>query len=220
MVAFGFILGEMVRRRVTSRTLASICAARSPKPMGIDVHIGLPADQLYSRCAEMINKPHIRDVLANGGAPGIRSRSASIRWPGCPSRWASCGRRTSSNELATWRCAEFPGTNGHVSALAWPPSTTGWPRRSCSAKAPREGPRLPGRLRPGRRAGPPRRRPRLGPGLHAQPAPGGRAERAQLRPRGSGGSYGFVDLEHGIGYAYVMNYFDATKCNADPAPPP
>jgi CubicO group peptidase (beta-lactamase class C family) len=33
---------------------------------------------------------------------------------------------------------------------------------------------------------------------------------------GSGGSYGFVDLEHGIGYAYVMNYFDATKCNADP----
>jgi CubicO group peptidase (beta-lactamase class C family) len=33
---------------------------------------------------------------------------------------------------------------------------------------------------------------------------------------GSGGSYGFVDLEHRIGYAYVMNYFDATKCNADP----
>jgi CubicO group peptidase (beta-lactamase class C family) len=33
---------------------------------------------------------------------------------------------------------------------------------------------------------------------------------------GSGGSYGFVDLEHQIGYAYVMNRFDATKCNADP----
>jgi CubicO group peptidase (beta-lactamase class C family) len=33
---------------------------------------------------------------------------------------------------------------------------------------------------------------------------------------GSGGSYGFVDLEHRIGYAYVMNRFDATKCNADP----
>ena len=30
------------------------------------------------------------------------------------------------------------------------------------------------------------------------------------------GSYGFVDLEHRIGYAYVMNRFDATKCNADP----
>ena len=33
---------------------------------------------------------------------------------------------------------------------------------------------------------------------------------------GSGGSFAFVDLEHRIGYAYVMNYFDARKCNADP----
>ena len=33
---------------------------------------------------------------------------------------------------------------------------------------------------------------------------------------GSRGTYGFVDLVHGIGYAYVMNHFDATKCNADP----
>ena len=33
---------------------------------------------------------------------------------------------------------------------------------------------------------------------------------------GSGGSFGFVDLENRIGYAYVMNHFDATKANADP----
>jgi len=33
---------------------------------------------------------------------------------------------------------------------------------------------------------------------------------------GSGGSFAFVDLEHRIGYAYVMNRFDASKCNADP----
>lgn len=33
---------------------------------------------------------------------------------------------------------------------------------------------------------------------------------------GLGGSFGFVDLEHRIGYAYVMNRFDATKANADP----
>lgn len=33
---------------------------------------------------------------------------------------------------------------------------------------------------------------------------------------GSGDSFAFVDLEHRIGYAYVMNYFDATKCTADP----
>ena len=33
---------------------------------------------------------------------------------------------------------------------------------------------------------------------------------------GLGGSFGFVDLEHRIGYAYVANHFDATKSNADP----
>jgi len=33
---------------------------------------------------------------------------------------------------------------------------------------------------------------------------------------GLGGSFGFVDLEHRIAYAYVMNRFDATKANADP----
>src|ERR1700722_17514731 len=33
---------------------------------------------------------------------------------------------------------------------------------------------------------------------------------------GLGGSFGFVDLEHRIGYAYVANRFDATKSNADP----
>jgi CubicO group peptidase (beta-lactamase class C family) len=33
---------------------------------------------------------------------------------------------------------------------------------------------------------------------------------------GSGGAYGFVDLEHRIGYAYVMNYYDVTQANADP----
>jgi CubicO group peptidase (beta-lactamase class C family) len=33
---------------------------------------------------------------------------------------------------------------------------------------------------------------------------------------GSGGSFAFFDLEHRIGYAYVMYYFDAIQCNADP----
>lgn len=33
---------------------------------------------------------------------------------------------------------------------------------------------------------------------------------------GLGGSFAFVDLEHRIGYAYVMNRYDATKANADP----
>jgi len=33
---------------------------------------------------------------------------------------------------------------------------------------------------------------------------------------GLGGSFGFADLEHRIGHAYVMNWFDASKGNGDP----
>ncbi len=33
---------------------------------------------------------------------------------------------------------------------------------------------------------------------------------------GLGGSFGFVDLEHQLGYAYVTNNFDTTKRLADP----
>ena len=68
MVTFGFILGE-ITRRVTGRTLGEYLRKEIAEPLGIDVHIGLPAAE-HHRCAEMVNKPHIRDVLADGGAPG------------------------------------------------------------------------------------------------------------------------------------------------------
>ena len=66
MVTFGFILGEIVRR-VTGRTSAQYLRTEIAEPLGIDVHIGLPKAE-HGRCAEMVNKPHIRDVLADGRA--------------------------------------------------------------------------------------------------------------------------------------------------------
>ena len=68
MVTFGFILGEVVRR-VTGRTIGQYLRTEIAEPLGIDVHIGLPTAE-HARCAEMVNKPHIRDVLAAGEAPG------------------------------------------------------------------------------------------------------------------------------------------------------
>ena len=68
MVSFGFILGEIVRR-VTGRTLGEYLRREIAEPLGIDVHIGLPEAE-HHRCADMVDKPHIRDVLANGNAPG------------------------------------------------------------------------------------------------------------------------------------------------------
>ena len=41
MVAFGFVLGEVVRR-VTGRTMGQYLRTEIAEPMGIDVHIGLP----------------------------------------------------------------------------------------------------------------------------------------------------------------------------------
>jgi len=68
MCSFGFLVGEIVRR-ATGRTLGDYLRTEIAEPLGIDVHIGLPKAE-HHRCADMVNKPHIRDVLAAGRAPG------------------------------------------------------------------------------------------------------------------------------------------------------
>ena len=83
----------------------------------------------------MINKPHIRDVLAKGGAPG---RPASLDEHHMAGLSVAMGfvpdDELGSNDLRLWRRCEFPGTNAHVSALGLATFTTGWPRRrSCPA---------------------------------------------------------------------------------------
>lgn len=68
MTTFGFILGE-VFRRVTGRTVGQYLRTEIAEPLGADVHIGLhPGEQL--RCADLVDKPHIRQLLADVQAPG------------------------------------------------------------------------------------------------------------------------------------------------------
>src|ERR1700736_3704809 len=67
MVTFGFILGELLRR-VTGRTVGEFLREHIAGPLSADLFIGLPAHE-HARCADMINKPRVRDVLAAGGAP-------------------------------------------------------------------------------------------------------------------------------------------------------
>ena len=63
MTTFGFIIGE-VFRRVTGRTVGQYLRTEIAEPLGADIHIGLsPADQ--RRCAERVNKPHMRDLLTD-----------------------------------------------------------------------------------------------------------------------------------------------------------
>lgn len=216
VVSFGFILGEVVRR-VTGRTLGGYLRTEIAEPMGIDVHIGLPRAQ-HHRCAEMINKPHIRDVLAEGGAP---ERPQSIAEHPMAALAVAMGfapdDELGSNDLTRWRSCEFPGTNAHVSALGLATFYNGLAQEKLLSREQMERARV---CRGGFDAdlvlGP--RVADHGWGLGymlnqrgvAGPNPG------SFGHGGSGGSYGFVDLEHRIGYGYVMNYFDATQCNADP----
>ena len=216
MVTFGFILGE-ITRRVTGRTLGQYLRTEIAEPLGIDVHIGLPAAE-HQRCAEMVNKPHIRDVLADGQAPGDPTSLAehpmaalSVAMGFVPDD------ELGSHDIDAWRSAEYPATNGHVSALGLSTFYNALAQGKLLSHEHMQLCRISqGGLDIDLVLG--QRVADHGWGLGYMLNQGGVAgpNRRIFGHGGSGGSYGFVDLEHRIGYAYVMNNFDATKCNADP----
>src|SRR5689334_22481211 len=216
MVTFGFILGEVVRR-VTGRTIGEYLRTEIAEPLGIDVHIGLPRTE-HRRCAEMVNKPHIRDVLAEGEAP---DRPASLAEHPMAGLAVAMGfvpdDELGSNMLALWRAAEFPATNAHVTARGMATFYNALAQEKLLSRDHKERVRVSqGGFDTDLVLGP--RVADHGWGLGYMLNQRGVAG-PNLRTfghGGSGGSFAFVDLEHRIGYAYVMNHFDATKCNADP----
>jgi CubicO group peptidase (beta-lactamase class C family) len=216
MVTFGFILGELVRR-VTGRTIGQYLRTEIAEPLGIDVHIGLPESE-HHRCAEMVNKPHIRDVLAEREAPGNPDSLAEHPMAGLAVAMGFVpDDELGSNELELWRRGEVPATNAHVSALGMATFYNALAQEKLLSRDHME-------------------LVRVSQGgfdtdvvLGARVADHGWGLGYMLNQRGvagpnlrtfghggSGGSFAFVDLEHRIGYAYVMNYFDAAQCNADP----
>ncbi len=216
MVSFGFILGEVVRR-VTGRTIGQYLRTEIAEPMGVDIHIGLPAAE-HHRCAEMINKPHIRDVLANGQAPGYPTSLAEHPMAGMAVAMGFVpDDELGSNELERWRVSEFPSTNGHVSALGLATFYNGLAQEKLLSRDHLEAVRVSqGGFDPDVVLGPRVADHGWGLGYMLNQRGVAGPNLRSFGHGGSGGSYGFVDLEHRIGYAYVMNYFDATKCNADP----
>jgi CubicO group peptidase (beta-lactamase class C family) len=216
MVTFGFILGEVVRR-VTGRTIGEFMRREIAEPLGIDVHLGLPASQ-HHRCAEMVNKPHIRDVLAAGEAPGYPTSLAEHPMAGLSIAMGFVpDDEVGSDSIDLWRSAEFPSTNCHVSALGMATFYNALAQEKLLTR----GHMNQVRVSQG--------------GYDVDVVLGPRVadhgwglgymlnQRRVVGPNpqifghgGSGGSFAFVDLEHRIGYSYVMNQFDATKCHADP----
>jgi len=216
MVTFGFILGELLRR-VTGRTVGEFLREHIAGPLSADLFIGLPAYE-HARCADMINKPHIRDLLATAGAPEQPTSLSEHHMAGLAVAMGFIpDDELGSRAIDRWRSAEFPATNAHVSALGMATFYNAMAQEELISRELME---------------------------LCRESQGGLATDLVLGPRvadhgwglgymlnqrcvagpnprifghgGAGGSYAFVDLEHRIGYAYVMNNFDATKCNADP----
>ena len=216
MVSFGFILGEIVRR-VTGRTLGEYLRREIAEPLGIDVHIGLPEVE-HHRCADMVNKPHIRDVLANGNAPGYPTSIAehpmaafSVAMGFIPDD------ELGSTDIAKWRTAEFPSTNAHVTALGLATFYNALAQGKLLTYEHMEKCRISqGGFDTDLVLGPRVADHGWGLGYMLNQRGVNGPNTRTFGHGGSGGSFGFVDLEHRIGYAYVMNKFDATKCNADP----
>ncbi len=216
MTTYGFIVGE-VFRRVTGRTVGQYLRTEIAQPIGADVYIGLtPAEQL--RCAERVNKPHARDLLDEVHAPGYPTSlsehpkaALSIAMGFAPDD------ELGSNDLQLWRQLEFPGTNGQVSALGLATFYNALAQEKLLSREHMELVRVSqGGFETDLVLGP--RVADHGWGLGYMLNQGGvNGPNPRIFGHGGlGGSFGFVDLEHGIGYAYVMNRFDATKANADP----
>ncbi|ORV13942.1 serine hydrolase domain-containing protein [Mycobacterium celatum] len=216
MTTFGFILGEVVRR-VTGRTIGQYLRTEIAEPMGIDVHIGLPAAEQH-RCADLVNKPHIRQMLADVNAPGYPTSLDEHPKAGLAvSMGFAPDDELGSNDLTRWRALEFPGTNAQVSALGLATFYNALAQEKLLSRRHMELIRVPqGGFETDLVLGP--RVADHGWGLGYmlnQRCVNGPNPRI-FGHGGLGGSFGFVDLEHRIGYAYVMNRFDATKANADP----
>src|ERR1700756_1052786 len=216
MTTFGFILGE-VFRRVTGRTIGQYLRTEIAEPLGADVHIGLsPAEQ--SRCADRVNKPHARDRLADVQAPGYPTSLAEHPKAALSiSMGFASDDELGSHDLTLWRQLEFPGTNGQVSALGLAPFYNALAQEKLLSREHMDLIRVSqGGFDTDLVLGP--RVADHGWGLgYMLNQRGVNGPNPRIFGHGGlGGSFGFVDLEHRIGYAYVMNRFDATKANADP----
>jgi CubicO group peptidase (beta-lactamase class C family) len=186
-------------RRVSGRSIGTLLREDVARPLGADVHIGLPASE-HHRVSEFL-------WPGNPVKPPIASEDALMRWntywnpPGFSgSHWINTAR---------WREAEVPSTNGHgnargiarvYAALAGGGSIEGVRLLSGAAieEATTEQVNGPDIIN--------QRNSRFGIGFQlTQPERPLGPNRGAFGHFGAGGSLGFCDPEARIAFAYVTN---------------
>jgi CubicO group peptidase (beta-lactamase class C family) len=216
MTTFGMIVGE-VFRRVTGSTVGRYLRSDVAPPLGAEVHIGLPRSEQH-RCSEPLDKPSAPGLLAIVGAP--RDPTTLDEHPKAAlsiSMGFLSSDELSVHDLERWRELEFPGTNAQVSALGVATVYNALATERLLSRAQMDRAReSQGGYESDLVLGPDVAEHGWGLGymLNQRRVNGPNAR--IFGHGGFGGSFGFVDLEHRIGYGYVMNRFDHSKAHADP----
>lgn len=216
MTTFGFILGE-VFRRVTGRTIGQYLRTEIAEPIGAEIHIGLkPSEQL--RCAERVNKPTGRQLLAELQAPSDPTSLDDHPKAGMSiSMGFLADDDLDTENLHLWRQLEFPGTNAQVSALGMATFYNALAQEKLLSREHMDRVRVcQGGFEPDLVLGPRVADHGWGLGYMLNQRCINGPNPRMFGHGGLGGSFAFVDLEHRIGYGYVSNRFDASKANADP----
>lgn len=199
---FGWLTGEIVRR-ITGKTLGTFFADEIAGPLGLDWWIGLP-EPLESRMARIVppatpSDPEVRELMDAVMSPGtlmgdaLTGPSDLFRYD---DRW---------NTRALHEC-ELPSSNGVASARAVA-------RMYAAAVGEVDGIRIVSPATVARATqiesdGTDRvlgARMRYGLGFSLHPTLNVHAGPAAFGHSGAGGSLGFADPQHGIGFGYVMN---------------
>jgi CubicO group peptidase (beta-lactamase class C family) len=206
-VTFGWLVGEVVRR-VTGEGLGAYFRRTFAEPLGMDFHIGL-ADDEHGRVADMSAIP-----LPDPDAPGVQLASVILSDPeGVAARaFLNPSSLAAGPNLPAWRRAEIPGANGHGTARGlariYGALANGGAIDGTHVLAPES----IARCHAEQSKGPDRVlgiSTRFGLGfMLSQPRVRGgtigRGSRTFGHP-GAGGSVGFADPDHHVGFAYVMN---------------
>lgn len=196
-LSYGYLVGEVIRR-ITGQTVGEFFAANVAGPLGVDFHIGI-GDADLDRCSLMIEpspSPERESALAAAFANAGPAALAALANPGLLPAHA--------NDIA-WRRAEIPSANGHGTARAI--ATVYGALADGSARLMSAETLAVARKGHGR-------------GIDVVAGVGGDfalgytlgSDERSFGPNalafghdGFGGSTGFADPEHGVGFGYVMN---------------